>query len=96
MLEARDLRGLLVLALYAQFPGFFTDQALQNQVRVFYRGDQEALVRDIAYLQRSGYLTVTEQKLGPRRIRAYELTPQGVDIAEGSTTDPGVDIGGDS
>ena len=34
------------------------------------------------------------EKLGGREFATYKITPTGIDICEGSTTDPGIEIGG--
>lgn len=91
---ARVRRGMLLAALNAQYPHPLTELALELQTRAFYAGDPRAMVRDLAYLVESGYLTRAAEKLGGREFATYKITPTGIDICEGSTTDPGIEIGG--
>lgn len=91
---ARVRRGLLLTAAHAQYPHPLTELALELQTRAFYAGQPRELVRDLAYLVDSGYLTRGTEKVAAREFSIYRITPEGIDIVDGSTSDPGIEIGG--
>lgn len=90
--QSRVRRGLVLMALNAQYPLGLAEAALELQVGPFYAGDQRALVRDLAYLEDSGYLARKSVKVARQSVRSFEITPKGIDVVECSVTDPGVVI----
>lgn len=85
-------RGILLLALHAQFPLALTRPALDRQVGPFYAHDPVQLVRDLAYLEQKGFLVQKRARIGQHVIETATLTPAGVDVVEGTTSDPGIEI----
>lgn len=92
--DLRIRRGLLVLALYDQYPHKLTEASLERQVGTFYAGDSRALARDLNYLEELGFIRRESETIGRRTIQAFELTASGVDLAEGTTAHAGVEIVG--
>ncbi|MCA9640129.1 MAG: hypothetical protein KC492_05515 [Myxococcales bacterium] len=90
--EVQLRRGLLLLALHEQYPYPLTETALQRQVGAFYAAEPKAMARDLHYLADKGYLARVEATIAGRQVRSFQATPQGVDVAEGSVVDPGVEI----
>ncbi len=88
--QIRLRRGLVLLALEANFPNALTRDALTRAVPVF--TDGRDLDRDGAYLQGKGYIDHTSSDIGGRTYHSYRILPAGVDLVEASTTDPGVRI----
>lgn len=91
---ARIRRGLLLSAINAQYPHPQVELNLELQTRAIYAGEPKAMVRDLAYLVDSGFITRTTEKIAAREITTYRITPEGIDIVEGSTSDPGIEISG--
>ncbi len=92
--ESRLRRGVVLLALHAQYPLTLAERALELQVRAFYVGTSadRNLARDLAYLEESGRILRNEDEIDGVPIRTWKLTPAGVRLAEGTETDPGVEI----
>lgn len=90
--EAPLRRGLVLLALHAQYPMALMEAALERQVMPFYGNDRRALGRDLAYLDDKGLLQATEQAVGGRTLRSFTITVDGVDVVDGTVQVPGVTI----
>ena len=85
-------RGVVLLALHAQFPLALARPALDRQVGPFYAMDPLQLHRDLAYLEQKGLLTQKKGTVGNHRIEIITLTPDGADVVEGATAIPGVEF----
>lgn len=86
-------RGLLLLALHAQYPNALLRASLDGLVGAAWFGDTEAWARDAAYLQRQGLVLVDEAPLpGGRTLETWALTEAGFGLVEGAATDPAVQI----
>lgn len=88
--EAQLCRGLVLHELAAQYPLRLTERGLTQRVLPFYTADTKRLKRDLRMLEDQGYLTKTEETTGAGAAVAYQITPTGIYLVEGSTTDPGV------
>lgn len=88
--ETRLRRGLILHALHAQFPLRLSAASLQRQVGPFYQGEAKALERDLAYLEQKGALELHSDEVGGLTVRAFSITPAGIDLVERTTTDPGI------
>jgi hypothetical protein len=87
---SRELRGLVLSALQAQYPYPLTDLALSHQLLPFYAGDAKAFLRDRQYLREKGYIEVESSRVGDREVHAIRITAAGIDVVEGAVRDPGV------
>lgn len=85
-------RGLVLLALKAQYPLPLTQTALDRQLGLFYAADPRALTRDLAYLSERGFLRRDSHEVGGSVFATLCLTASGVDIVERITKDPGIEI----
>lgn len=87
-------RAMVILALEAQYPHQMTEASLLQHLRGAYGGldAARALARDLAYIEELGLADSEVTKLGARRIISWRLTAAGVDVAEGSTTVPGITV----
>lgn len=85
-------RGLVLQALHAQYPLPLMQAALDRQLGSFYDGDARAYARDLAYLKEKGLITEDRQQVADRLLVSLRLTSAGVDVVEGTVTDPGVEI----
>lgn len=90
--EARLQRGLVMHALQAQWPHVLVEQSLQRQVQALIPEPRD-LERALAYLQGRKLMELVEERVGERRIRTYRLTADGLLVAEGTSSDAGVDMG---
>jgi hypothetical protein len=88
--NSRQVRGLILSALHAQYPYPLTAIALDLQVRPFYAGDNRALVRDLAYLAEKKLIETETSTVGERQVAVTRITAAGIDVLEGTTKDPGV------
>lgn len=88
---ARLHRGLVLQALHAQYPLALTEVALERQVAAIIGGGA-VLERTIAYLVEKGLVERNSVQLGQRRLSAVKLRVSGVDLVEGTTTDPAIDL----
>lgn len=92
----KSIRGYIIRAL-----------AKGNQYKLLVRQITNALVADglilspdiskhLAYLQEAGYVAFTDQRATAynayRRDAVIKLTRAGIDLLEGTTEDPGVDV----
>lgn len=85
-------RGLVLHALYEQYPMSLTTVALERRVEVFYRADPRALARDLAYLEERLLIRSEKHEVGGRTFGTVQITAAGVNVVEGTTTDPGVEL----
>lgn len=85
-------RGLILLALNEQFPLPMMEAALHARVAPVFLGDERAWSKDLAYLEQRGFVKRTEETVMGRKLVTFALTPDGINVAEGSVTDPGVEI----
>lgn len=85
-------RGLVMHALRGQYPHPMTQVTLERQVShmVVPGAELEAIV---AYLVDKGWMRIHRGQIGPAHVVTYQLTADGVDIADGSTVDVGVELG---
>lgn len=86
-------RGLVLHTLYKQYPLALADAALEASVLPAFHDDRTAYLRDRAYLADLGLIVQDGMKVAGRRLETWKLTAAGVDVVEGSTTLPGVNIG---
>ncbi len=89
---SRLRRGLLLKALNAQYPHPMMEMAIELQTKPYYAGAPRALVRDLAYLVDSEYASRQAEKVAGATLTSYRITPQGIDVLEGSTADPGIEV----
>lgn len=85
-------RGLVIHALRAQYPHPLTEVSLERQVSHLVAPGAE-LTSIVAYLADKGLVKTTAGQVGSVRVITHQLTADGVDIADGSTTDVGIDLG---
>lgn len=85
-------RGLVLLALKAQYPLPLTRVALDRQLGPFYATDPRDLARDLAYLAERGFLRRDSHEVGGLTFATICLTAAGVDVVERIVKDPGVEI----
>ncbi len=91
---ARLRRGLILLTLLEQYPGSLARAILErNMGPAYYGRDAERdFDRDMAYLEDSGYIEHERQSFGAHVLEAVKVTPKGIDVAERSVEDPGVEF----
>lgn len=85
-------RGLVMHALRGQYPHPLTQVSLERQVAHLVEPGRE-LDGIVHYLADKGYVEVKSAKVGQVQVVTYRLTAAGVDVADGSVSDPGVDLG---
>jgi hypothetical protein len=89
--NSRELRGLILSALQAQYPYPLTELALDLQIlHPFYAQDHRAFARDKAYLAEKKLIEIESSKVGDRVVSVVRITAAGVDVVEGTVRDPGV------
>lgn len=93
-IEARQVRGFILKLLELTHPQPTPSSAIsaalvQNGLVV-----NLDILRYVSYLEDKGYIEVKDVALKSLRIGgvALKLTPDGVDLLEGTIEDPGVDI----
>lgn len=95
-MENKNIRGWIVRILQRAYPAGLEERSLQKQlVALGYSVTKRDLAANLAYLAEDGY--VEERKFGNELRddllnKTYKLTTKGVDLAEGSATDDGVEI----
>lgn len=95
-MENKNIRGWIVRILQRAYPAGLEERSLQKQlVALGYPVTKRDLGANLAYLAEDGY--VEERKFGNELRddllnKTYKLTTKGVDLAEGSITDDGVEI----
>ena len=85
-------RGLILLALQEQSPLPLTRPSLERRVGMFYVEDDKGFLQDLSYLEGKGLLTHKSEKFDGKTIHAYSITPEGTDLCQKTTTDPGVEF----
>lgn|GEM_PF-7028197 len=90
--EPRLRRGLILLAIYEQYPGFLNDAVVNRIMGPLYADDVKELGRDLAYLVECELVEERSDRVGRASIRSFKLTTGGVDVAQGSVKHPGVHI----
>lgn len=92
----KNIRGWIVRILQRAYPLGMEDKSLHRQLNgLGYSVTYRELQAHLAYLQEDGFLT--KQQFGDEYRNEltndiYKLTTKGVDLAEGSITDEGVEI----
>lgn len=95
-MENKNIRGWIVRILQRAYPAGLEERSLQKQlVALGYPVTKRDLCVNLAYLAEDGF--VEERKFGNEfrddlLNKTYKLTTRGMDLAEGSVTDEGVEI----
>lgn len=84
-------RGLVLLALEAQYPQALMQKALDRQLGKLFEST-EALDRELAYLKDKGLISAVSQELAGRTLTSWSITTAGIDLVEGTTSDPAIHI----
>lgn len=87
------LRGKLLEFLRDLYPEGADERTI---VGVFYEyHDYDDIIQSLAYLADKGYAErkdVSHPYKSAERIRIYKIAPQGIDLMDGTTSDPAVTI----
>lgn len=94
MNDTRLRRGFILHALHANYPHPLARPSLERTVSPFYQNDARALERDLAYLEEKKLIERKGAEIGNRVVHSFAIEPAGIDIVEGSTADPGIEIAG--
>ncbi len=92
----KSIRGWIVRILQRAYPAGLEDRSLHKQLNdLGYSVTRRELSANLAYLVEDSY--IEERKFGNEfkeelLNKTYKLTTRGVDLAEGSITDEGVEI----
>lgn len=92
MSEPALRRGALLLAIHGQYPLPFALPALERAVDLVYSMAPDEFRRDVHYLESKALIEHRRSKVRGQTIEVVELTPLGVDVAEGTVKVPGIDI----
>ena len=97
MNDKKQIRGDIISVLATAFPMGLTLKFLTETVNeAGWDTDETEIKAECAYLSQKGYVCEDrrgEKQFGTAKIM-YTVTPQGVDLAEGTVSDPGVVING--
>ena len=87
-------RGLILLVLLEQYPHQLARSILERHMEPAYHGQEvdREFFRDLAYLEDSGYIERSQSRFGGRSVESFKITPKGIDVAERSVEDPGVEL----
>lgn len=92
----KKVRGWVVRILQRAYPaGFEADTLWRQLTDLGYAVTKSELLANLAYLKEDGF--VENPQFGNRLMDSlsnelYKLTTKGVDLAEGTISDPGVDL----
>jgi hypothetical protein len=84
-------RGMILLALHAQYPHALTQAMLERAVGPFYEQLRGFSV-DLAYLQEKGLCTSESTMVGLKVFVSYRITTKGIDLVDGAVEEPGIQI----
>lgn len=84
-------RGIILLALEAQYPQALMEKALDRQVGRLFE-DGAALTRELAYLRDKGLIAATTETVAGRVLTSWTITTSGIDLVEGVSRDAAIHI----
>lgn len=96
MNDAALRRGLVLLHVHAQYPGYLAEKTIEFALAAFYRASEDGeggLRRDLGYLVERELLDEKVERIGSSRVRTFKLTADGVLVVEKRKQDPGVEFG---
>lgn len=85
-----ERRGLILHACHAQYPGRLMFAAIERHVMPFYVNEGGQFTRDLEYLKDSAFLSEETAEVAGRSYTSYKITPAGINLVEGTRTDPGI------
>lgn len=93
----KKIRGWIVRILQRAYPaGMETDTLWRQLTDLGYEVTRGELVASLAYLKEDGFIENPQFGIGGLmdglNNEFYKLTTDGIDLAEGTTTDAGVDL----
>lgn len=89
----KKIRGWIVRILQRSYPAGFEPNTLCNQLNdLGYKVTVNGTIAALAYLQEDGFVENPQHMALGLENEFYKLTTKGVDLAEGTVQDLGVDL----
>ncbi len=87
--EAQLVRVVILQLLYEQ-ADWLAERVIRKPIELVTDLSGGALGRHLGYLERKGLIESQRRQVAKARFTFYRITPDGIDVYEGTTTVPGV------